>query len=128
MYKTVVAVTALLVSSAGIGSAHAEHWGSRWGWGGGATYTPRIDANEAQQRMRIEDGRRSGQLTHREYARLMAEQDRIASMERRAKADGIATWEERRIIRQAQEDASRHIYKEKSDGESRWNNWYRRWR
>lgn len=127
MSKTVLGIATALVLASGISAAQADGWGSRWGWGGGSSYTPRIDANQAQQRARIEEGRRSGQLTRGEYERLSAEQERIAAMERRAKADGVVTPGERYAIRGAQNDASRHIWQEKHDGESRWSRWSRRW-
>jgi hypothetical protein len=88
----------------------------------------RIDQRQASEAYRIEQGRRSGQLTAHEYAQLKAEQARIASMERAAKADGVVTYREARAIEHAQDAASRHIYQEKHDGETaRRHHWYRRW-
>ena len=88
----------------------------------------RIDQRQASEAQRIEQGRRSGQLTAHEYAQLKAEQARIASMERAAKADGVVTHREARAIENAQDAASRHIYQEKHDGETaRQHHWYRRW-
>ena len=112
--------TALSITAA---SAHDR------GYGGSrsATETPYIDATQAEQRARIEEGRRNGRLTRSEYHELMDEQDRIAALERRAKADGVADPHERRRIREAQETAGRHIYQETHDGETRWNRWHRRW-
>jgi hypothetical protein len=127
MSKTVLGIATALVLATGISAAYAEGWGSRGGWGGGATYTPRIDSEQARQRSRIEDGRRSGQLNRWEYERLSAQQDRISAMERRAKADGVVTPWERRAIREAQHGASRSIWHEKHDGDSRWTRWHRRW-
>jgi protein required for attachment to host cells len=122
MEKSILFTAALLATLVVADGASAK--GYRWS---GATDTPRIDATRAEQRKRIEEGRRNGQITRSEYNRLMAEQDRIATMERRAKADGIATPSERREIRHAQEEAARHIYQESHNGETRWNRWYRRW-
>jgi hypothetical protein len=84
----------------------------------------RIDQRQAEQAYRIEEGRRSGELTRSEYASLRAEQARIADMERRAKADGFVTRHEARDIARAQHAASRHIYQETHDNQRRW---YRRW-
>jgi hypothetical protein len=87
----------------------------------------RIDQRQASEAYRIEEGRRSGQLTAHEYAGLKAEQARIANMERAAKADGVVTRREARTIEYAQDAASRHIYQEKHDGETARRHWYRRW-
>ncbi len=117
--------TTLSVTAA---SAQSARHGYGYGYGSGAaTETPYIDANQARQRAQIEQGRRSGQITRSEYQQLMAEQDRIASMERRAKADGFADPAERRRIREAQESAGRQIYHESHDTDTRWNRWVRRW-
>lgn len=89
----------------------------------------RIDQRQSSEAYRIEQGRRSGQLTAHEYAELKAEQARIARMERAAKADGVVTYHEARAIERAQDAASRHIYLEKHDRETahRYHPWYRRW-
>jgi len=84
-----------------------------------------IDQRQNWQRHRIEDARRSGELTRREYRGLLSEQAHIADLERRAKSDGYVTYRERRIITQAQNQAGRHIYEESHDGQS---NWFRRWK
>jgi len=73
--------------------------------------TPRIDRREAWQRARIAEGRRSGELTRRETARLNAGQRRVHRMERRAGADGFVTRGERRRIERAQDRQSRAIYR-----------------
>ena len=86
----------------------------RWGLG---AYTPGIDRQQAEQAREIERGHRNGSLTDREYRDLKAEQTRIAELERRAKADGTVTREERRHIRSAQDAAGRHIIEEETDNE-----------
>lgn len=117
--------TTLSVTAA---SAQSGRYGYGYGYGSGAaTETPYIDATQARQRAQIEQGRRTGQITRSEYQQLMAEQDRIAAMERRAKGDGFADPAERRRIREAQESAGRHIYHESHDSDTRWNRWVRRW-
>ena len=101
-----------------------------------------IDARQAQQDRRIEEGRRAGQLSGREYNLLKAEQARIAADERRAKADGYVSPQERARLDRDRDDASRHIREHKhnsevagggygnghgnghGDGHRRW---YRRW-
>jgi hypothetical protein len=84
----------------------------------------RIDQRQAEQAQRIEQGRRSGELTRGETASLRAEQARIAETERRAKADGVVTRQEARTIANAQRTASQHIYQESHDSQR---SWYRRW-
>ena len=76
------------------------------------TSTPRIDAREAWQAREIEQGRRSGQLSAREYSELRAEQVRIHELERRAKADGYVSSAERNQLRAAQTQAERHIQRD----------------
>jgi hypothetical protein len=80
----------------------------------------RIDNREARQAERINEGRRSGELTWLEAQRLRAEQARIHGMERWAKRDGVISREEARRIEQAQDEASRHIRREKHDGQTTW--------
>ena len=101
----------------------------RWGLG---AYTPGIDRRQAEQAREIERGHRNGSLTDREYRDLKAEQARIAELERRAKADGTVTREERRQLRSAQDAAGRHIIEEETDNEraggrrrhSGWRGWW----
>ena len=85
-----------------------------------------IDRRQARQEQRIQEARRSGELTRREYVALEAEQSRIRDLERRAKADGYVSASERAQIRAAQNDASRHIRAESTDNERRgfWRRWW----
>ena len=80
----------------------------------------RIDNREARQAERINEGRRSGELTWLEAQRLRAEQARIHRMERWAKSDGYMSREEARRIEAAQDAASRHNRQEKHDGQTTW--------
>ena len=87
-----------------------------------------IDANQASQARRIEEGRRSGQLSGREYHALKAEQARIADHERRAKADGYVSPQERAQLSREQDAASSHIRQLKHNNEvSGQRRWYRWW-
>lgn len=83
-----------------------------------------VEANEAAQASRIEQGRYNGELTRREYRNLKAEQDHILELERRAKADGHLSKREYHQIHDAQINASRHIKQESTDNQT---SWYRRW-
>lgn len=91
-------------------------------------FADRVDYRQARQADRIEQGLRNGSLTRHEAARLKAEQERIAALERQAERDGRLTREERARLNAAQNHASRNIYSEKHDYESRhrgWNRWNR---
>jgi uncharacterized membrane protein YebE (DUF533 family) len=94
-----------------------------------AASADRIDQRQANQERRILEGLRDGSLTRREAAQLEAEQARIRAMERAAERDGRIDRAERARIEAAQDAASRHIYAERHDAETRgsgWNRW-RRW-
>lgn len=75
--------------------------------------TPRIDQREAQQRARIQQGLRSGELTAQEAHRLGAQQNHINRLEQAAKADGVVTPGERRRLMQQQNRASQNIFRSK---------------
>jgi hypothetical protein len=107
-----------------------------WPYGfGRGNSTPGIDREQAEQSRDINRGIRNGSLTQREADSLRAEQARIAEMERRAKADGVVTGEERQRIRSAQRAADAHIYEETHDreranggrGHYGWRPWFGRW-
>ncbi|PIV75922.1 MAG: hypothetical protein COW56_02375 [Rhodocyclales bacterium CG17_big_fil_post_rev_8_21_14_2_50_68_7] len=83
------------------------------------TGTPGVDRREANERARIGQGVRSGELTRDETRALAAEQRNIRQEERAYKSDGIVTREERKDLHQDLNAASRHIYEEKHDGETR---------
>ena len=115
--KILIAASALLATSTLAGA-------SDYGYGGSAQRE--IDARQAQQERRIQQGVRSGEVSRSEYSRLENEQARIRDLERQAKADGHISRAEAARIREAQNQASRHIYQEKHDGERRrgWWRWY----
>lgn len=88
-------------------------------------FADRVDQRQSNQANRIEQGLRDGSLTRQEAARLKDEQARIAKLEREAERDGRITREERARLGAAQNRASRNIYEERHDSESRnrWNRW-----
>ena len=90
----------------------------------GASAYDRVDARQAVQSSRIQQGIRSGEINRFEAMRLRAEQARIAQMERRAEADGRVDRHEAAQIRRAQNEASRHIYQESHDSQRRWFRWW----
>jgi len=83
-----------------------------------------IDARRAEERDRIQYGRRTGDLTLTEKWRLKNEQARIAQMERNALRDGHISRQEQYQINRALNRASHNIYRERNDGNVAW---WRRW-
>ena len=81
--------------------------------------TPHVDRREARQAERIRDGVRSGELTRGETRRLVQGQRHVHRLERRAKADGCVTPQERRHLNRAQNHQSRQIHRFKHNGRER---------
>ena len=79
------------------------------------TSTPRVDARQANQEARIQQGVASGQLTAKETAKLEAGQAKVQAKEDKAKADGKVTPKERAKLAKAQDKQSKKIYKQKHD-------------
>lgn len=79
--------------------------------------SPGIDHRQTNQKIRIGQGVRSGELTTGETLRLGAQQARINRQERRFKSDGNFTKRERLQIHKNQNQASKNIYRKKH------NNW-----
>jgi len=77
--------------------------------------TQKVNARQGVQQSRIQHGKNSGELTHRETAFLRSEQKKIRRSERRAKADGDVTINERRRLDRKQDRANRHIHKAKNN-------------
>ncbi len=100
-------LTIALLSLAGITAAHA------------ATDTPRVDARQAHQQARIADGVADGSLTRAEARHLRQQQRHIQHAERHAKADGVVTAQERHRLHRLQDRASRHIHRQRHDGQMR---------
>jgi hypothetical protein len=69
------------------------------------------------QESRIQQGMASGQLTHREAARLEAGQARVNRREALAGADGHVGPHEQGVIQRTQNRQSRQIYRQKHDGQ-----------
>jgi hypothetical protein len=92
---------------------------SAWAASAAGTETPRIDAREAKQEQRIDQGIASGELTKREARRMNRQQNAIDGAENKAKADGVVTARERKRLSQAQNAGSRHIYRQKHDAQDR---------
>lgn len=84
-----------------------------------AQNTPVVDAREKNQKERIKDGVKDGELTKVEAARLRQQQRNIKKTEAKAKADGEVTPEERIRLEHKQNKASRKIAKQKHDKQMR---------
>jgi len=83
-----------------------------------------VNRREYYQRERIRDGIRSGELTRGEAYRLINEQRRIESYERRSRLDdGRLDWQERRRLDRMLDRSSRDIYREKHDRQDRDRYW-----
>ena len=77
--------------------------------------TPTVDARQANQEARIQQGVASGQLTPRETAKLEKGQAKVQLKEDKAKADGVVTQKERAKLAKAQDKQSKKIHKQKHD-------------
>jgi hypothetical protein len=104
MYRSIVATLGLLVAST------AAFAGDN---------TPRVDQRQERQQERIAQGVESGQLNQREAARLEAQQVRNEAVETRVKSDGVVTPAERARLEARENRTSRHIYRQKHDGQQR---------
>lgn len=81
----------------------------------------RIDARQAEQDRRIEQGVQSGSLTAQEAARLEQGQAAVQRAENRALADGTVTRRERAHIENMQDRQSERIYRQKHDRQHDYN-------
>ncbi|MBL6448187.1 hypothetical protein JMN32_17845 [Fulvivirga sp. 29W222] len=83
------------------------------------TSTGRVNNRQMVQQTRIAEGRASGELTRGEVRTLKAEQRHIRKVERRVKADGVVTTEEKLRLHSMQNRANRNIRKQKNDSQGR---------
>jgi uncharacterized membrane protein YebE (DUF533 family) len=79
-----------------------------------------IGDRQKNQRARITQGVKNGELTRHEAKKLIREQRHIKRMKMRAKADGTITAKERWRIQKAQDRASRHIFLLKHNNRTRY--------
>lgn len=80
--------------------------------------TPKIDARQANQEKRIDQGIASGALTSKETAKLDKRETKIEADKLAAKADGKVTGAERRKLRREENRASRAIHRQKHDAQT----------
>ena len=81
--------------------------------------TPVVTQRQENQKARIDEGVKSGELTKKEAGKLRAEQRAIRAEKRMAKADGKVTKAERAKLRHDQNKASADIYKQKHDAQKK---------
>jgi hypothetical protein len=81
--------------------------------------TPRLDQRQQNQAARIRQGVASGELTRAETRRLVNGQQHVRRLERRAKADGEVTLQERARLEHAADVQSGRIYRQKHDAQDR---------
>lgn len=84
-----------------------------------AQSTPVVDQREANQKARINQGVKSGELTKAEAYRLRKNQKNIKHAEAKAKSDGVVTPAERAKLESKQNNASKRIAKQKHDKQER---------
>lgn len=84
------------------------------------TLAGNVNRRQARQQARIYQGVASGALTRREAGRLESQETRLAVREARARqsGDGISPREHRMLERGLNRE-SRHIYRQKHDGQTR---------
>jgi len=78
-----------------------------------------VGGRQKNQQERIDEGVKSGELSKRETIRLEKEQARIRRKKRRLKSDGTLSAKDKAKLTHDQNKASRHIYKEKHDEQTR---------
>ena len=83
------------------------------------TRDPGVNARQANQRERIQQGVKSGELTRRETRKVAEEQRDVRQLERAYKSDGTLTAAERADLHHEQNQASRDLYRQKHDAQDR---------
>lgn len=81
--------------------------------------TPTVTKKQINQKVRIAQGAKSGELTRVETLRLNRQQRKINNLKQVAKADGVVTLREKRVINAHQRHASRCIRNQKHDLQKR---------
>ena len=84
-----------------------------------AVRDPGVNERQANQTARIQQGVKSGELTHGEAQELRTERRDIRDLEQTYKSDGTLTRDERQDLHQQLNQQSQEIYEEKHDDEQR---------
>jgi hypothetical protein len=81
--------------------------------------TPRVDTRQDNQKERIQQGVKSGELTRREAKTLIQGQRKVNRIEKNAAADGKITAKERLRLEHAQDRQSEKIFVRKHNKRDR---------
>ncbi len=81
--------------------------------------TRRADQRQKNQKHRIKQGAKSGEITKREAKGLKKSSTEARKYEKKAKSDGKVTWKERARIEHKQDKTSRRIYRTKHNKRDR---------
>jgi len=106
--------TLVLMAASVMGVASLSHADAEAG-----VRDPGVNARQQNQRQRIQQGVRSGELTRRETRTLAEQQRDVRQLERAYKSDGELTRAERVDLHHEQNQASRQIYNQKHDAQDR---------
>lgn len=80
-----------------------------------AQQTPGVDEREQNQKQRIVNGVKSGELGFKETAKLLRQQAKIRKFERKAKSDGNVTLVERVRLHNQLNQAGNNIRRKKNN-------------
>lgn len=83
------------------------------------TQTKKANQRQGNQKERIKQGFKSGELTKKETKQVVKQQRDIRKTKKAAKADGVVTKKEKAIINKKQNKANRNIKRKKNNGKSR---------
>jgi hypothetical protein len=81
--------------------------------------TRRADKRQKNQKQRIKQGAKSGEITKREAKSIKRSSTQAKRYEKRAKSDGKVTWKERARLENKQDKTSRKIYRTKHNKRDR---------
>ena len=104
-------------------SRYDRDYGPRHGQRVNQQHIAEINARQAQQLNRIEQGMRNGTLTRREYRTLMSELQNFDAVKRDFMSDGFLTPSEFRQLDNGLDAAARNIRMEKRDHDTRASNY-----
>ena len=105
--KKLITATAFILAAAFSQGAYAD------------SNSPNINYKQKNQKQRIVQGVKSGELTFRETARLAKQQVNIQRKKKQFKSDGTFTKRERLKIHKRQYKASKNIYRKKHNARKR---------
>ena len=81
--------------------------------------TPRVNKRQSNQKYRVRQGVKSGELTRREAKSIRRSTKRINRYEKRAKSDGVVTRRERVRLNRMENRNSRKIFRKKHNRRDR---------